>query len=68
MKGYREYSIDHIVRHVDEGSNTRYFVRCHGYTAGDNNMEPSAKIPTDLIRRHWRIKNKAQSKGVTGQI
>lgn len=45
MKVAGQYKIHHILWDVVKGANLRYVLRCYGYTAGDDTIDPSANIP-----------------------
>lgn len=75
----REYMIDHFVRHVGNGANRIYFVRCYRFTAGDDTMEPSVKIsPTyhtllanqvqvPLVKRLWQDSYRTEQKWIVNK-
>lgn len=45
----REYVVDHIVRHVDEGDMVKCIVRCYGYIPNDDTVRPTIPITEHFI-------------------
>lgn len=51
--GKRDYTIDHIVKHVDNNRQRKYVLHWHGYKSLEDTIEPPEQNLEVFINQNW---------------